>query len=119
MQCLQANSLPRYLQNLQTSEAKKSEEQQRSRRISDNEGGSRFSFNVQGVASREDQEQSMMLDHATHSRNADLPPLPVKPPFEVRVANINFRTSDEDLFYHFGGFKNVSLLFFILHYVMT
>ncbi|VIO92040.1 RNA binding protein, putative [Brugia malayi] len=47
------------------------------------------------------------LDRATHSRNVDLANLPDRPPFEVKVTNINYKSSDSDLFYFFGGESNV------------
>ncbi|CAG9535768.1 unnamed protein product [Cercopithifilaria johnstoni] len=43
------------------------------------------------------------LERATHSRNMDLVNLPDRPPFEVKVANINYKSSNNDLFYFFGG----------------
>uniref|UniRef100_A0A0R3S0B0 RRM domain-containing protein n=1 Tax=Elaeophora elaphi TaxID=1147741 RepID=A0A0R3S0B0_9BILA len=46
---------------------------------------------------------SLVLDRATHSRNMDLTNLPDRPPFEVKVANINYKSSDNDLLYFFGG----------------
>lgn len=51
---------------------------------------------------------SLGLDRATHSRNVDLANLPDRPPFEVKVTNINYKSSDNDLFYFFGGEGNVS-----------
>ncbi|MCP9258348.1 RNA binding protein [Dirofilaria immitis] len=50
---------------------------------------------------------SLGLDRATHSRNLDLANLPDRPPFDVKVANINYKSSDDDLFYFFGGEGNV------------
>ncbi|KAL4003276.1 RNA recognition motif family protein [Acanthocheilonema viteae] len=47
------------------------------------------------------------LDRATHSRNMNLTNLPDRPPFEVKVANINYKSSDNDLFYFFGGESSV------------
>lgn len=54
---------------------------------------------------------SLGLDRATHSRNVDLANLPDRPPFEVKVANINYKSSDSDLFYFFGGEGSVSQQF--------
>lgn len=51
---------------------------------------------------------SLGLDRATHSRTMDLANLPDRPPFEVKVANINYKSTDNDLFYFFGGEGNVS-----------
>ncbi|VDO52107.1 unnamed protein product [Onchocerca flexuosa] len=52
---------------------------------------------------------SQGLDRATHSRNVDLANLPDRPPFDVKVANINYKSTDSDLFYFFGGEGNVSM----------
>uniref|UniRef100_A0A915PSZ5 RRM domain-containing protein n=1 Tax=Setaria digitata TaxID=48799 RepID=A0A915PSZ5_9BILA len=49
----------------------------------------------------------LSLDRATHSRNVDLANLPHRPPFEVKVSNINYKSSDNDLFCFFGGEGNV------------
>ncbi|VDK73993.1 unnamed protein product [Onchocerca ochengi] len=50
---------------------------------------------------------SLGLDRATHSRNVDLANLPNRPPFDIKVANINYKSTDSDLFYFFGGEGNV------------